>query len=60
MRHDRIRREPFTTLAIRLQGGFFDHADRLFHAIGTTYAPHPLPYLPFNHLPAIACLRSNS
>ena len=28
-----IRLEPFTTLAIRLQGGFFDHADRLFHSV---------------------------
>ena len=36
--HYLIRLEPFTTLAIRLQGGFFDHADRLFHSIGTTYA----------------------
>ena len=35
--HYLIRLEPFTTLAIRLQGGFFDHADRLFHSIGTTY-----------------------
>jgi hypothetical protein len=35
--HFLIRLEPFTTLAIRLQGGFFDHADRLFHSIGTTY-----------------------
>ena len=35
--HYLIRLEPFTTLAVRLQGGFFDHADRLFHSIGTTY-----------------------
>ena len=33
-----IRLEPFTTLAIRLQGGFFDHADRLFHSVGATFA----------------------
>jgi hypothetical protein len=32
-----IRLEPMTTLAIRLQGGFFDHADRLFHSIGATF-----------------------
>ena len=33
-----IRLEPFTTLAIRLQGGFFDHADRLFHSVAETWA----------------------
>ena len=33
-----IRVEPYTTLAIRLQGGFFDHADRLFHSLGATFA----------------------
>ena len=32
------RTEPFTTLAVRLQGGFFDHADRMFHSIGSTFA----------------------
>ena len=32
-----IRLEPFTTMAIRLQGGFFDHADRLFHSFGDTF-----------------------
>ena len=32
-----IRLEPFTTLAVRLQGGFFDHADRLFYSLGSTY-----------------------
>ena len=32
-----IRLEPMTTLAIRLQGGFFDHADRLFHSIAATF-----------------------
>ena len=32
-----LRLEPFTTLAIRLQGGVFDHADRLFHDVGATY-----------------------
>ena len=32
-----IRLEPFTTLAIRLQGGFFDHADRLFHSFDSTF-----------------------
>eukprot|EP01125_Pyxidicula_operculata_P014591 TRINITY_DN4879_c0_g2_i1.p1 TRINITY_DN4879_c0_g2~~TRINITY_DN4879_c0_g2_i1.p1 ORF type:complete len:3297 (+),score=473.87 TRINITY_DN4879_c0_g2_i1:27-9893(+) len=28
-----IRMEPFTTIAIALQGGKFDHADRMFHSI---------------------------
>ena len=28
-----VRMEPFTTLGINLQGGRFDHADRLFHSI---------------------------
>ena len=32
-----IRLEPMTTLAIRLQGGFFDHADRLFHSVAATF-----------------------
>lgn len=29
--------EPFTTLAIQLQGGKFDHADRMFSDIGATW-----------------------
>eukprot|EP00966_Prymnesium_polylepis_P149108 3445284-Prymnesium_polylepis.1 len=32
-----IRIEPYTTGAIRLQGGTFDHADRMFHAMGSTF-----------------------
>ena len=32
-----IRLEPFTTHALRLQGGKFDHADRLFHSIPDTW-----------------------
>lgn len=28
-----VRREPFTTASLALQGGRFDHADRLFHSI---------------------------
>ena len=28
-----IRLEPFTTLFLQLQGGHFDHADRMFHSI---------------------------
>ena len=32
-----IRMEPFTSAAIRLQSGVFDHADRLFHSIPTTF-----------------------
>eukprot|EP01125_Pyxidicula_operculata_P017224 TRINITY_DN6027_c0_g1_i1.p1 TRINITY_DN6027_c0_g1~~TRINITY_DN6027_c0_g1_i1.p1 ORF type:complete len:1383 (-),score=353.30 TRINITY_DN6027_c0_g1_i1:179-4192(-) len=32
-----IRMEPFTTLSIDIQGGEFDHADRLFDSIETTY-----------------------
>ena len=33
-----IRLEPFTTQQIELQGGRFDHADRLFHSIPETWA----------------------
>lgn len=29
--------EPFTTLAIQLQGGKFDHADRMFSDIAATW-----------------------
>lgn len=29
--------EPFTTLSIQLQGGKFDHADRMFSDIGGTW-----------------------
>ncbi|XP_057507960.1 BEACH domain-containing protein C2 [Actinidia eriantha] len=32
-----IRVEPFTTLSIQLQGGKFDHADRMFLDIGATW-----------------------
>ncbi|KAG5463995.1 hypothetical protein LSCM1_00174 [Leishmania martiniquensis] len=32
-----IRLPPFTTLAILLQGGHFDHADRMFHSVQATY-----------------------
>ncbi|KAH7652235.1 Concanavalin A-like lectins/glucanases protein [Dioscorea alata] len=32
-----LRLEPFTTLHRSLQGGKFDHADRLFHSIEGTY-----------------------
>ena len=32
-----LRMEPFTSYAIELQSGRFDHADRLFHSIGRTY-----------------------
>ncbi|KAM7275307.1 hypothetical protein ACFE04_017173 [Oxalis oulophora] len=32
-----VRVEPFTTLAIQLQGGKFDHADRMFLDIGGTW-----------------------
>lgn len=31
------RVEPFTTLAIQLQGGKFDHADRMFSDISATW-----------------------
>eukprot|EP00164_Ancoracysta_twista_P003908 GFYU01005239.1.p1 GENE.GFYU01005239.1~~GFYU01005239.1.p1 ORF type:complete len:1869 (-),score=444.28 GFYU01005239.1:22-4860(-) len=33
-----IRLEPFTTLSVNLQGGKFDHADRLFHSVGDTWS----------------------
>ncbi|OQR94529.1 hypothetical protein THRCLA_08156 [Thraustotheca clavata] len=33
-----IRIEPFTSLARRVQGGRFDHADRLFHSIADTWS----------------------
>lgn len=32
-----VRVEPFTTLSIQLQGGKFDHADRMFSDIGGTW-----------------------
>jgi len=32
-----VRIEPFTTYARELQGGKFDHADRLFHSISETW-----------------------
>ncbi|XP_027353371.1 BEACH domain-containing protein C2 [Abrus precatorius] len=32
-----VRVEPFTTLAIQLQGGRFDHADRMFSDISATW-----------------------
>ncbi|KAK1418727.1 hypothetical protein QVD17_27873 [Tagetes erecta] len=32
-----MRVEPFTTISIRLQGGSFDHADRMFSDIGATW-----------------------
>ncbi|KAI0489294.1 hypothetical protein KFK09_029136 [Dendrobium nobile] len=32
-----IRVEPFTTLSIQLQGGNFDHADRMFYDVGGTW-----------------------
>ncbi|XP_060218692.1 BEACH domain-containing protein C2 [Lycium barbarum] len=32
-----IRLEPFTTLSIQLQGGKFDHADRMFSDIAATW-----------------------
>ncbi|XP_020531372.1 BEACH domain-containing protein C2 isoform X2 [Amborella trichopoda] len=32
-----IRLEPFTTLSIQLQGGKFDHADRMFSDIASTW-----------------------
>ncbi|QHO54551.1 BEACH domain-containing protein [Arachis hypogaea] len=32
-----VRVEPFTTLAIKLQGGKFDHADRMFSDVSTTW-----------------------
>ncbi|RHZ31444.1 hypothetical protein DYB26_001542 [Aphanomyces astaci] len=33
-----VRLEPFTSLARRVQGGRFDHADRLFHSVADTWA----------------------
>ena len=33
-----VRLEPFTSLALNLQGGRFDHADRLFDSIPSTWA----------------------
>ena len=32
-----LRLEPFTTYAIELQSGRFDHADRLFHSVGEAW-----------------------
>lgn len=32
-----IRMEPFTSLAVHLQGGKFDHADRLFDSIPASW-----------------------
>lgn len=32
-----IRLEPYTKLAIELQGGYFDHADRLFRSIPSSW-----------------------
>lgn len=32
-----VRVEPFTTLSIQLQGGKFDHADRMFSDIPGTW-----------------------
>ena len=32
-----MRVEPFTTLSIQLQGGKFDHADRMFSDISATW-----------------------
>ncbi|ESS68032.1 neurobeachin/beige protein [Trypanosoma cruzi Dm28c] len=32
-----IRMEPFTTLQIILQGGHFDHADRMFHSMASCW-----------------------
>ncbi|OUZ99482.1 BEACH domain [Macleaya cordata] len=32
-----VRLEPFTTLSVQLQGGKFDHADRMFADIGATW-----------------------
>ncbi|DAZ94511.1 TPA: hypothetical protein N0F65_011864 [Lagenidium giganteum] len=32
-----IRLEPFTKLALELQGGYFDHADRLFRSIPSSW-----------------------
>ncbi|KAJ4955418.1 hypothetical protein NE237_012201 [Protea cynaroides] len=35
--HYLVRIEPFTTLSIQLQGGKFDHADRMFSDIASTW-----------------------
>ncbi|KAL6603651.1 hypothetical protein ACP70R_044012 [Stipagrostis hirtigluma subsp. patula] len=35
--HYMLRLEPFTALHISFQGGKFDHADRLFHSIDSSY-----------------------
>ncbi|CBZ26018.1 conserved hypothetical protein [Leishmania mexicana MHOM/GT/2001/U1103] len=32
-----VRLPPFTTLSILLQGGHFDHADRMFHSMQATF-----------------------
>jgi WD40 repeat protein len=32
-----MRLEPFSRMALSLQGGHFDHADRLFHNIGSSW-----------------------
>ncbi|XP_020592790.1 BEACH domain-containing protein C2-like isoform X2 [Phalaenopsis equestris] len=32
-----VRVEPFTSLSIQLQGGKFDHADRMFYDVGATW-----------------------
>ncbi|KAJ5079062.1 beige/beach-related [Anaeramoeba ignava] len=32
-----VRLEPFTTQFVHLQGGKFDHAERLFHSIQKTF-----------------------
>ncbi|RLN32014.1 hypothetical protein BBJ28_00015788 [Nothophytophthora sp. Chile5] len=32
-----LRLEPFTSYALSLQGGKFDHADRLFHSVAETW-----------------------
>jgi hypothetical protein len=32
-----LRLEPYSTLAVALQGGKYDHADRLFHSIPETW-----------------------
>lgn len=32
-----IRLEPYTSYALSVQGGKFDHADRLFHCIAETW-----------------------
>jgi hypothetical protein len=36
--HYLIRLEPYTTLAIELQDGQFDHADRMFHSVPQAWA----------------------